>query len=161
MRRDSRIGRVSGLVVVAAMLFSVVGCTEEDNGNPSHWPPVGDVPEPFDYRTVVEPYAEGDVAACKAYKPFSEATTAMADLAQTRRECLCDACIDLMRDCDALEGCTEIRMCGIEKNCNSADSCYLLPPPLGGRCIAVIDKWGNSSVSTGLTQHLQNDCGCN
>lgn len=160
MRRDSMIGQSVGFAVAAALLFSIGGCTSDDDGNPAHWPAVGDVPEPFDYRTIPEPWAEGDVAACKAYLAFDEATTTAAAAALTRRECLCDAgdaCLEMLRQCDALEGCTQIRMCGIEKNCNSPNTCYLFP---AAPCVTTIDRWGNGSVSAGLSTNMQADCGC-
>lgn len=161
MRCDFMIGRTSGLAALAGVLFALTGCATEDDG--SNWPAVGAIEPPFDYRDVPEPYADGDVAACKAYLPFGEGATTMPAVALTRRECLCDNpdCIDLIRQCDALQGCTEMRLCGIETGCNDSNSCYLYPPPLGGKCRAVYDRWGNSSVSTGLNATMQNTCGCN
>lgn len=107
----------------------------------------------FIYADVPEPYADDDVAACKA---FSEADEGLSEAKAAQRECFCDKCFDLMRQCDALPGCSEIRRCAWQSGCKTPIACYLLP---GAPCREVIDRWGNGSVSAALQTEL-GECSC-
>lgn len=132
-------GDDDGAVVDAGMDARV---DDEDAGIPT-----------FIYADVPEPYAADDVAACKAY---SQADEGLTETVAAQRECYCDACVDLMRECDALPGCTEIRQCAWRTGCTTPTACYLLP---GAPCRAVIDRWGNGSVSAAVQTEL-GGCGC-
>lgn len=118
------------------------------------------LPTPYSYATVTAPYA--DVAGCKAFNPQGH---------KAAHDCACDKCFDLSQQCDAIPGCREIAKCFQDSNCMANTSicllagaaypgltcsasltCYLVP---GAPCTAVIDKWGNGSVSTGLSADLE------
>lgn len=151
---DFKIGRATGLVTLLVLAASLGGCASGDDDG-TNYPEIGDIPEPFLYTDVPEPYPDGDVAACKA---FTEADGDVDEAVATRRrECFCDTCLTLMRQCDALQGCQEIRQCQWKSNCGSAEACYLFP---GAPCKDVIDLWANTSVSTGISSELQTQCDC-
>jgi hypothetical protein len=98
---------------------------------------------PFAYDTVKAPYTTP--AECKT---FANADHAAA------RSCLCDNCFTLQQQCDALEGCKTIQACGFKTGCSDANSCYLVQ----GLCAPQITEYGTGSVSTALSQLLEN-CG--
>jgi hypothetical protein len=104
----------------------------------------GPIPPFTDFSTIPDPWAKGDVAACKAFGDGSYPVS---------RACMCDAptCLELMRQCDALEGCIEIRDCAWRTGCSNANDCYLLKQagdPNG--CVDVIDKWGNTGDAVAI-----------
>lgn len=163
--------RVSGVWLASCVALAMLGCGDDD-GAPAHMgfdaaglycddtdggvqdDPSDCIPPPFIYENVPAPYAEGDIAACKA---FTEVDEGLTEPQAARRECFCTECVDLMRQCDALPGCIEMRQCAWRTGCNGAYACYLLP---GAPCRAVIDTWGNGSVSAALNTEL-GTCGCN
>jgi hypothetical protein len=98
---------------------------------------------PFDYSAVQPPYTTQ--AECKT---FANADHAAA------RSCLCDSCFALQQQCDALPGCKAIQACGFKTGCSDPNSCYLVQ----GLCATQITEYGTGSVSTALTQLLEN-CG--
>ncbi|MBM4362576.1 MAG: hypothetical protein FJ104_07835 [Deltaproteobacteria bacterium] len=104
-----------------------------------------DLKREFQFTSVAEPYPAGDVAACKGFVEASDPIKAIHD-------CSCDECGDLQRQCDALEGCQEIARCAIEIGCSDPYSCYLLP--VNGKCIPIIDKWGNTGLHTAISNRL-------
>jgi len=117
----------------------------------------GPIPEPFAYTTVPDPWPEETAAACKAYIAPENTTEPYPDT----RNCACDACLELMHQCDALESCREIRQCSLDKGCVDPNACYLAPQPSardpeGKGCVDVIDKWGNTSLGTYLSRKLGN-----
>ncbi len=172
MRMIEHAGR-GGAWLAGCLAIALVGCGDDDGAAGQGGFDAGDaaalycddvdggviddpsdcIPRPFIYEDVPEPYPEGDVNACKA---FTEADEGLTEEQASRRECFCDACIDLMRQCDALPGCTEMRQCAWRTGCNGPYACYLLPT---APCRTVIDKWGNGSVSAALNTELA-DCGC-
>jgi hypothetical protein len=99
---------------------------------------------PFDYSAVKAPYTTP--TECKAFNP-SEGHAAA-------RACLCDNCFTLQQQCDALPGCQDIQKCGLDTGCTDANSCYLV----GMKCVTQINNWGTGSVSTALSQ-LVDQCG--
>lgn len=111
-----------------------------------------DIPAPFLYSEVEAPYAKDDVDACKA---FTSADEGLTETQAARRDCFCTQCTELMRQCDALEGCSEIRRCSWRTGCADSNACYLI----GAQCRTEIDKWGNGSVSTAIQTEL-GECGC-
>jgi hypothetical protein len=98
---------------------------------------------PFAFNTVKTPYTTP--AECKAFGTSGH---------MAAHACLCDACFVLQQQCDALPGCQEIQKCGFDTGCTDPNSCYLI----GAKCATQIDNWGTGSVSTALTQLLEN-CG--
>jgi hypothetical protein len=114
-------------------------------------------PTGFDFGTVKSPYEDAD--GCKAFTSKDMPKGFHAP----ERDCLCDNCFDLQRQCDALVGCQEIMHCVLEIGCTDANSCYLGPPkkpgvdPEGKGCIEVIDRWGNGGVATALS-NIIGDC---
>lgn len=65
--------------------------------------------------------------------------------------CICENCLDLQQECDALPGCIEIRRCALETGCTDEFSCYLLP---GAPCVEVTDQWGNAGVAAAVSLEL-------
>lgn len=104
-----------------------------------------DLEREFQFNTLPEPYPAGDAAACKAFLEESDEIKAVHD-------CSCDACADLQRQCDALEGCQEISRCAIKIDCSDANDCYLVPK--APDCVPIIDKWGNTGLHTAISNRL-------
>ena len=94
----------------------------------------------FEYEDIESPWET--VEECKAFDDDAS------------RACACDNCADLTRQCDALQGCIEIRDCNRATGCAGANECYLFP---GAPCVGVIDRWSNSSVSASVSLDL-GDC---
>lgn len=67
-------------------------------------------------------------------------------------ECLCNKCLQQMVDCNADEGCVEIRACSDRTGCRGT-ACYFGTP----ECMAIIDMYGVQGISTTLATQL-NDC---
>jgi hypothetical protein len=99
---------------------------------------------PFDYSAVKAPYTTP--AECKTFNAAAGHAAA--------RACLCDNCFSLQQQCDALPGCQDIQKCGLDTGCTDANSCYLV----GMKCVTQINNWGTGSVSTALSQ-LVDQCG--
>lgn len=147
-------------VVLAALIgmsFALVGCGDDDSSADAGMDADDDdssvTEDDFVYADVPAPYADNDVAACQA---FVEADEGLEGDHSARRDCFCEECFDLMRQCDALPGCSEMRRCAWESGCRTPQSCYLLP---GAPCRDVIDRWGNGSVSAALNTEL-GMCSC-
>jgi hypothetical protein len=98
--------------------------------------PPEDTPD-FTYADLPAPYE--DVDGCKAF----------SDRDPDIRSCACDSCFELMRQCDALEGCREMFQCMIEQECVDVNDCYF-----GGKCTEIIDRWGNTGASTAISRRL-------
>ncbi|HEX4337407.1 MAG TPA: hypothetical protein VH062_15935 [Polyangiaceae bacterium] len=116
-------------------------------------------PVPYRYDQVKSPYDDGDAAACKAFS----SDDLPAGFKTDERSCLCDSCFMIQRECDALIGCQQIMNCILSIGCTDSNSCYLAPQktaldPDAKGCVDVIDKWGNSGVSTALSNQI-GDCG--
>jgi hypothetical protein len=94
------------------------------------------LPTPYSYTVVQAPYA--DAAGCMAFDAQGHPNA---------HNCLCQNCFTLIQQCDALPGCQAMMKCGGDSGCTDANSCYLYP---GAPCTAVIDQYGNGSVSAGL-----------
>ncbi len=97
----------------------------------------------FDYSTIKTPYTTP--AECKTFANTDHAAA---------RSCLCDNCFTLQQQCDALDGCKAIQTCSMKTGCNDPNSCYLV----AGLCAPQISNYGTGSVSTALSQLLEN-CG--
>lgn len=118
-------------------------------------------PDPVRFDKLKDPWSANTADACKSFKP-----SAGSDYPVTRA-CVCDHCIDLVHQCDALEGCIEILNCILKSGCKDSNSCYLLKKsgdPTG--CVDVIDKWGNTgdavaianTIGQGCVQNTANGC---
>jgi len=133
-----------------------VGCGD-DSGDAEMDSGAGAAPEELSFDDAVRPgesrLGELDLEA-PAFEyedieaPWETVDECYAFGDDSNRTCLCDACTELMRECDALEGCTEIRACSLATGCTGPNECYLLP---GAPCTRVIDRWSNSSVSTAVS----------
>lgn len=141
--------------LAGALLLCTFGCAKEDptvvdpyadvdpesiEVNPDDW-------EVFQFDELELPYEDSD--ACLVFQDEENGNTSDEVM------CLCDGCLELMQECDALPGCIEIRACILESGCTDANSCYLVP--FVAPCTDVIDKYGNSSVATAISTALM-DC---
>jgi hypothetical protein len=95
------------------------------------------------YSEITKPYEDTDVAGCSAWMAAPDADGGVPKPVKGR-DCMCNKCLAAIQECDALQGCREIRECSQASGCDSEISCYLFP---GAPCVDVIDKWGNASVS--------------
>jgi len=151
-------------VVLAAAVLAASGCAgdEAEADEEGGTEPQGDAGVPgnvfeklgvekpdlsneFQFNSIPEPYPEGDVDACKAFGADNPITKDV-------RDCSCEKCADLQRQCDALEGCLEVSTCAIEIGCNDAYTCYLIPSD--AKCVPIIDKWGNTGLHTATSNRL-------
>jgi hypothetical protein len=82
----------------------------------------------------------------KPYENAAECVQHLDDIGDINDgiSCMCESCLEVMQECDALEGCVEIRRCGYETGCRGAFECYLVPP---SPCAEVIDRWGNATIA--------------
>lgn len=97
----------------------------------------------FNFADVPDPWPEDTEAACNAFD----------DSFPEQRACLCANCRDILHQCDALEGCIEIRECANRIGCTDANDCYLFPSTPGG-CIEPIDRWGNTGFAVALSNNI-------
>jgi hypothetical protein len=93
----------------------------------------------FLYTSIKDPWPEDTVAACNAFDTRWP----------KQRACICDNCMELIHECDALPGCKEILTCAVTLGCTDSASCYYAPAN-GTGCQTQIDEWGTGSVSTAL-----------
>ena len=75
-----------------------------------------------------------------------------ADGGSMRDPIVCKQCQTQVDDCVTDPGCVEIHACAIRTGCQGTQ-CYFAQP----MCMAVIDRWGSTSLSTTLAQQLE-DC---
>ena len=113
------------------------------------------MPTYFRFDQVPDPWSAVTIDVCKTYT-----TPETPPNSQPTRDCLCTNCLDLVHQCDSLQGCREIVQCASQVGCNSIITCYLLPQPTakdpsGKACQAVIDKWGNSGFAAYLANRIQ------
>jgi len=125
-------------VALAALSLSAAGCGDDTAATP-------DAAVKKDSGPAEAPTPTA--ALCKA-----NAKERMSVSPQPQIDCLCDKCLDLMAECDTLEGCVEIRDCSDRTGC-VAQACYFNTP----ECMVIIDKWGTTGLATTLVQQLS-DC---
>ena len=120
----------------AAVMLLAFGCGDDGGGS-------GSTDDAFlDFSEFELPYetAEECIAHADATDNFFDAT-----------ECACDNCLDIMQECDVLQGCVAIRNCGFETGCRGAFECYLLPD---APCVEVINNFGNASAGAAISLAL-------
>jgi hypothetical protein len=82
----------------------------------------------------------------------TECLSAALPLVGPQRSCACRTCPRELSDCHDDEGCREISACAMRTGCVGT-ACYFSQP----ECMASIDQWGSTSLSTTLAQVLM-DC---
>ena len=125
---------------LVALLMVAVGCGDDGSGNDS-----ASEPDFLDFSSLELPYetAEECIDNAQAIGQFGDGTA-----------CLCENCLGIMQECDALRGCVAIRGCGFESGCRGAFGCYLLP---NAPCVEVINLFGNASAGAAILLDL-NEC---
>ncbi|HEX5658303.1 MAG TPA: hypothetical protein VFX59_13970 [Polyangiales bacterium] len=103
----------------------------------------GDIPEPRHFSELTLPF--NDAPACIA----TNSKKHQDDSSLTG--CRCNACLELMQECEAVQGCQEIVACSNRTGCLDEFSCYLFP---GAQCASIIDRWGNSSIATAISLEI-------
>ncbi len=170
------------VIATAAALFGVTACSKDitDNKKPTTGASdggsseqytvqdydAGPVPASFAYDTVAEPWGIAEdagvpalTAACKAFD-IPDAGGLHTAAPANVRDCECDNCLQLVHQCDALQGCREMRQCTQDVGCSDPYTCYLTPtttPAHPAGCTPIFDKWGNTGLSTYLVNSL-NTC---
>jgi hypothetical protein len=114
--------------------FLLVACGDDDATES------GDIPEPRHFSELKIPFA--DSASCISTNAKKHDDTSGIT------SCRCNACLDYMQECEAVQGCQEIVACSNRTGCNDEFSCYLFP---GAQCAPVIDQWGNSSLAVAIS----------
>ena len=160
--------RSAGRLALAVGLLASWGCEEDaepvSDGGQEPSAEVGEVSSDIsseietevDYDAVVFRYSDAELPyetaeQCKAFAADEDGD----DSESTR--CRCDACLEVMQECHALQGCREIVAFSNESSCSGAFACYLLP---GAPCTEVIDRWGNASLAAAISLELM-DCSDN
>ena len=138
---EMRKHKVLMVAVAAALMLTAAGCgdddtsttdagnTKPDSGQDSGLIPVEDAGPP--------PTTEQCIAEAAKLGSMSPKATI---------ECLCDKCLVQMTDCDADQGCVDIRACSDRTGCRGT-ACYLATP----ECAKIIDDTGGpTGLSTAL-----------
>ncbi len=125
------------------------GSDGDDQGGDIYDNDPNPLPSPTDVSTTVDPNVFPMTHYSQIEKPYEDAAGCLAwgeanDDVGDSRTCMCNNCLETIQECDALQGCREIRECSTRTGCDSEYSCYLLPT---AQCVDVIDRWGNASVS--------------
>jgi hypothetical protein len=117
----------SGLLVFAAL----AACGDDAPSENSEYP------EPVHFSELKPPFPDGPACIANAAKKRQDTSAVTI--------CRCNSCMELMQECEAVTGCTDIIACVNRSGCRDEFSCYLFP---GAPCTATIDQWGNSSLAT-------------
>jgi hypothetical protein len=140
-----------GWATQAATKGADAGCQKYDVKHVAGDPSL--TPKTVRFDQLKDPWTADTADACKALKP------AAGSGFPATRACGCDHCLELMHQCDALQGCIEILDCILTANCTDPNSCYLSKKsgdPTG--CVDVIDKWGNTGDAVAIANTIGTTC---
>jgi hypothetical protein len=160
-RRGAR-GARAVLGMVGFSLLSLVACGDEGDGKDDDGEEQeGEKIDPSTVDVSVDPNQFPTVRFDTFPKPYEDPQACidfgatMRQDTSTRSSCLCENCLEIMQECDALPGCPEIRACAWRTGCKTEWDCYLTPGPKS--CAEVIDRYGNGSVAVAVSIELL-DC---
>jgi hypothetical protein len=137
------------LLIASLVVLTLAACGEDggkDKGRDKDLTEGLEEFEPYKFSELELPYETPEQCIEHAETELDDTTDEIA--------CLCEKCLELMQECDALAGCVEIRECVRTSGCTNEFSCYLIP---GAPCQETIDKWGNASLATTVSVGLM-DC---